>query len=105
MSEIVNQVLVAGDIFMPKMYLNQPVFTYFACGPFQKTKKELKNLCRQAYYFQHGMAYGKLKDLARRTESDKVLKGKACEIASNLKYDGYQKVLASMVYKTFWYEI
>ena len=105
MSEIVNQVLVAGDIFMPKMYLNQPVFTYFACGPFQKTKKELKNLCRQAYYFQHGMAYGKLKDLARRTESDKVLKGKACEIASNLKYDGYQKGLASMVYKTFWYEI
>ena len=101
MSEIVNQVLVAGDIFMPKMYLNQPVFTYFACGPFQKTKKELKNLCRQAYYFQHGMAYGKLKDLARRTESDKVLKGKACEIASNLKYDGYQKGLASMVYKTF----
>ena len=48
------------------------------------------------------MAYGKLKDLARRTESDKVLKDKAFEIASNLKYDGYQRGLASMVCKTFW---
>ena len=102
MSEIVNQILVAGDKFMPKMYLNQPVFTYCTCGPFQKTKKELKNLCKQAYYFQHDMAYGKLKDLARRTESDKVLKDKAFEIASNLKYDGYQRGLASMVCKTFW---
>ena len=53
------------------------------------------------YYFQHDMAYGKLKDLARATESDKVLKDKPFEIASNLKYDGYQRGLASMVYKAF----
>ena len=45
------------------------------------------------------MAYGKLKDLVKRTQSDKVLKNKAFEIASDLKHDGYQKELASMVYK------
>ena len=51
--------------------------------------------------FQHYMAYGKYKDLKRRTKSDKVLKDKAFEIASNPKYDGYQKGLASMAYKFF----
>ena len=47
------------------------------------------------------MAYGDFKDLKRRTQSDKVLKNKAIEIASNPKYDGYQRGLASMVYKFF----
>ena len=47
------------------------------------------------------MAYGKTKDLVKRTQSDKVLKDKAFKIASDPKYDGYQRELASMVYKTF----
>ena len=47
------------------------------------------------------MAYGDFKDLKRRTQSDKVLKDKAFEIASNSKYDGYQRGLASMLYKFF----
>ena len=47
------------------------------------------------------MAYGKSKDLAKRTQSDKVLKDKAFKIASDPKYDGYQRGLASMVYKFF----
>ena len=51
--------------------------------------------------FQHDMAYGDFKDLKRRTQSDKVLKDKAFKIASNPKYDGYQRGLASMVYKLF----
>ena len=41
-------------------------------------------------FFQHDMAYGKLKDLVKRTKSDKVLRDKTFEIASNPKYDGYQ---------------
>ena len=45
------------------------------------------------------MVYGKSKDLAKRTQSDKVLRDKAFKIASNSKYDGYQRGLASMVYK------
>ena len=47
------------------------------------------------------MAYGKSKDLARRTQSDKVLKGKAFKIASDPKYDGYQTGLALMLHKFF----
>ena len=45
------------------------------------------------------MAYGDFKDLKRRTFSDKVLRDKAFNIAKNPRYDGYQKGLASMVYK------
>ena len=47
------------------------------------------------------MAYGDFKDLARRTYSDKVLRDKAFNIAKSHKYDGYQRHLASMVYKFF----
>ena len=43
------------------------------------------------------MAYSKYKDLTKRTQSDKVLRDKAFEIASNRKYDGYERGLASMV--------
>ena len=51
--------------------------------------------------FQHDMAYGKTKDLVKRTQSDKVLKDKAFKIASDPKHDGYQRGLASMVYNFF----
>ena len=47
------------------------------------------------------MGYRDFKDLARRTTSDKVLRDKAFNIAKNPKYDGYQRGLASMVYKFF----
>ena len=59
-------------------------------------RHELDKAC-----FQHDVVYGKSKDLAKRTESDKVLRHKAFEIASNPKYDGYKRGLASMVYKFF----
>ena len=45
------------------------------------------------------MAYGKTKDFAKRTQSDKVLRDKAFKIGSDPKYDGYQRGLASIVYK------
>ena len=47
------------------------------------------------------MAYGDFKDLTRRTGSDKVLRGKAFNIAKNPKYDWYQRGLAAMFYKFF----
>ena len=47
------------------------------------------------------MAYGDFKDLAKRTAADKVLRDKAFKIASDKKYDGYQRGLASMLYKFF----
>ena len=48
---------------------------------------------------QHDMAYGDFKDLHRRKASDKILHDKAFNTAQNPKYDGYQKNLASVVYK------
>ena len=47
------------------------------------------------------MAYGKAEDLLRRTQSEKILRNKAFKIASDPKYDGYQRGLAPMVYKFF----
>ena len=47
------------------------------------------------------MAYGDFKDLPKRTAADNVLRDKAFKIASDQKYDGYQRGLASMVYKFF----
>ena len=95
------------------MHLKQPGFTYIACGTFPKNKKRIqkfkdtgdtnyisKNELDKTY-FQHDMAYGDFKDLARRTTSDRVLRDKAFNIAKNPKYDGYQRGLASMVYKFF----
>ena len=78
----------------------------------QKTKKELKSLCRleidfiyinelDKACFQHDMDYRKSKDLTKRTESDKVLIDITFIIASDPKYDGYQRALASMIYKLF----
>ena len=113
MNDIINKFLLVGDKFMPEMRLRQPGFTYSACGPFIKNKEiiekfmqigntdfiyknELDKAC-----FQHDMAYGKSKDLVKRTQSDKVLRDKAFKIASDPKYDGYQRGLASMVYKFF----
>ena len=47
------------------------------------------------------MAYGKSRDLVKRAQSDNVSRYKAFTIASDPKYDGYQRRLASMVYKFF----
>ena len=47
------------------------------------------------------MVYGDFKELTRRTASDKILCGKAFNIAKNPKYDGYQCGLASMAHKCF----
>ena len=57
-------------------------------------KNELGKAC-----FQHYMAYGDFKDFRKRTIADKILRDKAFKIASDQKNDGYQRRLASMVYK------
>ena len=75
-------------------------------------KKEFKKLCKQERHyiykidldkacFQYNMTYGKYKDLTKRTESDKVLKYIAFEIASIPKYDRYQRGPTSTVYTFF----
>ena len=47
------------------------------------------------------MAYADFKDLRRKKASDKVLRDKVFDIAKNSKHDGYQRGLASMIYKLF----
>ena len=96
---------------MPEIHLRQPQFTYSACGSFTRHveriqkfketgdtnyvfKNELEKPC-----FVHDAAYSDCKDLTKRT--DKNLKNRAFDIAKDPKYDGYQRGLASMVYKFF----
>ena len=99
---------------MPELHLvDLIVKKYSACGPFTKHtqmiqyflktgklsyiyKNDLDKAC-----FEHDMAYNRFKDLEKRTQSDIVLKNKALKIASNPKYNGYERGLASMVYKFF----
>ena len=111
MNETVNKFLLAGDKVMPEMHLKSG-FTYSACGPSTKNKERIQKLKKKTgdtkyiyrneldkACFQHDMAYGDFKDLAWRTASNKVLRDKEFNIDKNPKYDGYQRGLASMVYK------
>ena len=47
------------------------------------------------------MAFGDIKDLNRRTATNKVLHDKVFDIAKDPRYDGYQSGLASMIYNFF----
>ena len=113
MNETVNRFLLVGHKFMPEMHLKQPGFTYSACGPFSKNKQRIEKFMETGNTnfihkneldktcFQHDMAYGKSKDLLKRIQSNKVLKNKAFKIASDPKYEVYQRGLALMFYKLF----
>ena len=98
---------------MPEMHLKQPSFTYSTCGPFTKIKERMEKFMQTGNInfiykneldkvcFQHDMAYGLTKNLVERTQSDNILKDKVFKIAIDPNYDGYQRGLASMVYKFF----
>ena len=113
MNDTIKKILLARDMFIPEMHLRQLQFTCSACGPFTKSKERIQKFketgdSRYIYRnkldkacFQHDMAYGDFKDLARRTAADKFLLVDAFNIAKDPKYDGYQRGLASMVYKFF----
>ena len=78
MNKIVNKFLQVGDEFMPKLHLKQPGFTYSACRPFTRNKEKIEKFMQTGNTdfiyrneldkacFQHDMAYGKSKDLAKR---------------------------------------
>ena len=73
---------------MPEMHLKQPGLYYSACGPFTKNEERIQKFketgdTKYIYRneldkacFQHDMAYGDFKDLARKTASDKVWRDK-----------------------------
>ena len=86
---------------MPEMHLKQCGFTYSASGTFNKNKERVEKFMQTGNTnfiyknelgkarFQHNMHYGKSKDLAKKTQSEKVLRYKAFEIASDPKCDGF----------------
>ena len=84
MNNIINNFLLAGDKFIPEMYLRQPQFTYSACEPFTKHKQRIqkfketgdtnfiyKNELDKAW-FAHNAEYSDSKDLRKRTIADKI---------------------------------
>ena len=102
MNDIINNFLLVADKFMPEMQAYS--FTYSAFVPFTKDIQDSRYIYRNELdktCFQHDMAYGYFKDLKRRTAADNVLRDKTFNIAKNPKYDGYQRGLASMNYKSF----
>ena len=112
-SNVINKLLLAGDKVMPEIHLRQPQFTYSACGPFTKHEERIQKFKEtgDTHYiymneldkacFTRDAAYSDSKDLTKRTVADTVLKNRAFDIAKDPKYDGYQRGLASMVYKFF----
>ena len=113
-SDIINKFLLIGNKFMPEMHLWDPkVKNCSACGPFTRHQKRidmfiedgrlnhiLKNRL-DVVCFQHDSAYSKYKDRLNRRQSDIVLKNKALKIATDPRFNGYQRGLVSMVYKFF----
>ena len=111
---IINRFSLIGDKFMPEMHLWDPkAKKYSACGPFTRHKQRINDFMKDgklshilknrldAACFQHGSAYAKYKDRLNRKKSDVVLKNKALKIAVDPKVNGYQRELASIVYKFF----
>ena len=104
MNNIINKFLLAGDKFMPEIHLRQPQFVYSACGTFTNHKERIKEFkhtgdTRYIYrneliksLFQHDSAYADHKDLINRAKSDKVLRDKAYDKASNPECNGYAEV-------------
>ena len=113
MNNIINKFLLVGDRFMPEMHLRQPQLVYNVCEPFTRHKERIREFKYTADMrlldrneldkacFKHDAAYAKYKDVENRLISDQKLRNRAYDIASNPKYDGYQRGLASMVYEFF----
>ena len=79
MTELLNNFLLGGDKFMPEIHLKQTGFTYSVRGPFTRNKVRIQKFkeIRDSRYiykneldkacFEHDMAEGDSKDLAKRT--------------------------------------
>ena len=110
MNKIINEFLLVGDKFMPETHLKQPWYTCNACETFTKYKERIQKFKETGYLryiyqneldkacFQHGMGYGDFKDWTRRLAPDKILCDKHFIL---LPKNGFQRGLASIVYKCF----
>ena len=111
MNERVNTFLLTRYKIMPEMHWRQPGYTYSACKLFSKHceriqkfketgalkhtyKTKLEKAC-----FSYDAAYVESKELAEGAIPDKFLKHRACAIAINPRYDGYQRRSTSFLIK------
>ena len=113
MNEIVNKFLSAGDKIYTWNALKAAWIYLYGYGSFPKNKERIqkaKETGESWYIYQSKLgkarlsswqASGDFKNSTRRTVSDQILRYKAFNIVRNPKYDGYQRGLASMVYKSF----
>ena len=103
---------MADDKLMPELHLWDPkVKKNSACGPFTKHEQRIESFMKDGRLshiykneldkacFQHDAAYNKYKDLKNRTRLDIVLRNRAYKIATDPRADGYQRALASLVWK------
>ena len=89
MNKIVNNFLLTGDMFMSRLHLRQPRFTYSAYGPFTKhhdRNQKFREIGTLKYLYRNELdkacfvrdaAYSDSKDLAKRNILDNILKDKA----------------------------
>ena len=112
MNDIINKFLLAGDKFLSEMHLKQPGFTYSAGGPFTKNRQRMQKFMETGdtrYIYRNELdkvCFGDLwliETIETKKEEHNQIKSKikAFKISSNLKYDGHQRGLSSMVYKIF----
>ena len=88
-----------------EMHLKQSGFTYSVCGSFTRNKQKLKKFIQEGNRdfiyrnelgkacFQHDTAYGNSRELAKRTQSDKVLKRQFESFVKHLKLSVIQKMM------------
>ena len=79
MNEIINKFLLVGNKFMPEMHLRQPGFIVLLWS-ITKNKERIEKFMQTGNtdfiykneldkaYFQHDKAYGKSKDLVKRSQ-------------------------------------
>ena len=111
LDKVIKNFLLNGDKFIPELDLKQTRCTYSASGPFIKQWggiQKFRETCNLKHLYRNELdevcfypeaAYSDIKNLAKRTISDNILKDRGYEIVRNHKYDGYQRALASMIYK------
>ena len=95
---------------MPELHLKQQWLIYSACGPFTENRERIQKF-RETGHLKHSYrkqldksclaAHYDIKDLAKGTISDKILKNRVYEIPRSRNFDGSQRTLASMLYMFF----
>ena len=103
-NEILNRFLLVGDKFLPEMHLKQYSFIYSAGGPFTKNNERIGKFMQtenadniykndpDKTCFQYYMAYGKYR-FEKKNIIRQNFKRQSFRIATNAKYDGYQRGL------------